>query len=278
MARKGVKPNQSLPTICEQLQELQRQRVCNLKSRIMIENRLVATVATASGYHAGMEEKDRLKRFAEARKIIESVKAGGENETDAASGLILSTLPAIDGFDGMVAAYEKEMEKLAKQLSVYEWLCKPEQRGFGTLSLAKIIGECGDLANYPNPGKLWRRLGCAPYTSKGKTLMPSTWRSQKPSLTAAEWEDCGYNPRRRSLAYLIGEGIVKQNGEGPYRKRYDASKAKAAALHDDWKPLRCHRHAMLLATKLLLKLLWCEWNGYDPHAGEWGEFAHGLYE
>jgi hypothetical protein len=262
MAKNRVKPTCAVPTICQQLQELQRQRVCNLKSRIMIENRLVATVATASGYHAGMEEADRMKRFADARKVIESVKAGLESETVAVCGLILSTLPAIDGFDGMVTAYEKEMEKLAKQLPVFEWQQEPEQRGFGLLSLAKIIGETGDLALYAAPGKLWKRMGCAPFESKGKMLMPATWRRMKPGLSAEEWEVCGYNPRRRSIAYLIGEGIVKQNGPGPYRQRYDYTKARAAEVHgEEWKPMRCHLHGMLLATKLLLKNLWCEWNG-----------------
>lgn len=296
MAKAGMKPSMFLPTLCSQLQELQRQRVCNLKSRIMIENRLVSTIATAGGYYAGMDDKKRKKRFDEARKIIEKVGAESSREADMGAGLILSTLPAIRGFDAQVKAYEKEMERLAKQLPIYDWLREPEQRGFGLLSLAKLIGEAGDLNNYANPGKLWRRMGCAPFESQGKMQMPSTWRTSKPTLTAAEWEECGYSPRRRSIAYLVGEGLVKQNfltngtgdlasetemetagvgdngnGDnsretetrvaGPYRRRYDVKKAEATNLHDDWKPLRCHRHGMLLATKLLLKNLWIEWTG-----------------
>ena len=85
----------------------------------------------------------------------------------------------------------------------------------------------------------------------------------------------GYSPRRRSIAYLIGEGLVKQNfvsggqgdgrlesesgSAGPYRSRYDQKKAEFAEKHPDYKPLRCHLHGMLLATKLLLKNLWIEW-------------------
>jgi len=259
-------PTRPIPELCADIRELQRQRVVNLKSRIMIENRLVATVASADGYRAGLDEEDRLKRFAAARKVIEGVRGDERGETEkaiASHPLIRATLPAIAGFDAMVDGYEKAMVKLVKQLPVAAWTAKPEQRGFGLLMLAQIVGECGDLAEYANPGKLWKRMGCAPIEAHGQTLMPSTWRWTKPGLSAEEWEEAGYNPRRRSIAYLIGEGIVKQNGDGPYRRRYDFVKTKAAAEHDDWKPLRCHRHAMLLATKMLLRELWIEWTGQD---------------
>jgi hypothetical protein len=247
----------------------------------MIANRLTAAVATAAGYHGGMEEKERERRFKEAGEVIAGVKSGSRPEIGSQSGLILATLPAIDGFDAMVKGFEKAMEKLAKQLPVATWLALPAQRGFGLLSLAKVVGECGDLSNYAAPGKLWKRMGCAPFESQGRNLMPSTWRNTKPGLSADEWTEIGYSPRRRSIAYLIGEGLVKQNfvsggtGEmepetdglcaGPYRSRYDQTKAKLAAAHPDYKPLRCHLHGMLLATKLLLKNLWIEWtNGGDP--------------
>lgn len=61
-----------------------------------------------------------------------------------------------------------------------------------------------------------------------------------------------------ALMYVIGEGIVKQNGEGPYRKRYDEAKVTFAAGHPDYSKGRCHSHAMLLASKLLLKNLWIQ--------------------
>lgn len=285
MAKKTVKPIADVPSTCDAIRELQRQRVCNLKSRIMIENRLTATVATSTGYHAGMEEKERTARFNEAAKVIARVRDDREHETDEhVAPLILATSGAIDGFDVQVKAYEKEMEKLAKQLPVAVWLAEPEQRGFGMLSLAKIVGECGDLNNYAAPGKLWRRMGCAPFESKGKMRMPSTWRGSKPSLTAAEWEECGYSPRRRSVAYLIGDGLVKQNAGGPYRARYDDVKLGCQTKHPEWDWKKCdvckgagcekcydtgrkcghaHNHAMLLATKLLLKCLWIEWTGGD---------------
>jgi hypothetical protein len=157
-----------------------------------------------------------------------------------------------------------------------------------------VIGETGDLSNYANPAKVWRRLGCAPFTKDQETLMGATWRGRSngkrgTKLHASDWEEFGYSPRRRSISYLIGEGIVKANGLGPYRKRYDTVKKDYPKKHPDrvkcpdckgsgeGKRAKCskckgagklmkraHLHAMLLATKSLLKELWVVWNNYPP--------------
>jgi hypothetical protein len=160
------------------------------------------------------------------------------------------------------------------------------------LFLAIVVGECGDLANYANPAKLWRRMGCSPWVFNGKTLMGATWKSGKEGkLPASEWELFGYSPRRRSISYLIGEGILRQNGSqearkayeiggvsyparlarlcGPYRARYDYAKNACAENHPDYKPLRCHLHGMLLGTKLLIKNLWIEWNTHPQDMELW---------
>lgn len=264
--------------VAAELQALQRQRAIVLKSRNMQANRLQAVIAGALGYHSGMAEKDRLKKFAEAASLIKAV-AAGELELPY-KAIILAHLHGIGEFNGMKAALEKEMVKESKRLPVAAWVQKPEQRGFGMLFLSIVIGETGDLANYANPAKVWARMGCAPHTHNGRTQMGATWRSGAGGkLPAEEWESFGYSPRRRSIAYLIGEGIVKQNtvkqpgdGEnavdadsdgaapGPYRQRYDEAKVRAKESHPDWTPKHCHLHAMLLATKLLLKNLWIEWN------------------
>jgi len=260
----------------EELQRLQRRRAIALKSRNMIANRLQAIVAGTLGYHSGMKENDRTRVLKEASDLIKKI-AAYEVESDLA-GIVIPHMSGIDALEANKAALEKEMVKLAKQLPAAEWVARPEQRGFGLLFLAIVIGETGDLHNYANPAKVWKRLGCAPHTFGGKTLMGATWKSKREGkLPAEEWEAFGYSPRRRSIAFLIGEGIVKQNvlkggngaGEdtagtdspcaGPYRARYDEAKVAAAAKHPDWKPLRCHLHAMLLATKRLLLNLWIEW-------------------
>jgi hypothetical protein len=55
---------------------------------------------------------------------------------------------------------------------------------------------------------------------------------------------------------------------GPYCERYREAKAACALAHPDYSAMRCHRHGMLLATKLLLKNLWKIWNPALDR-GEW---------
>lgn len=331
--------------ISTELQALQKMRAWHIKSRNMMMNRLQATVAGMSGYNSGLKDAERKKLFAEAAKQIKKVGKGEAEQNP----LILTGLMATDAFEKEKKSTEKEMLKLVKKLPVAKWVEQPEQRGFGLLFLAIVVGEAGDLSNYSNTGKLWRRFGCAPYKKNGEELMGATWRGRSKGnrgerLHAADWEEFGYSPRRRSIAFLIGDGIVRQNwivangdsvdetdgliaiplqsdcfdesgdssfetenvgadssrdpgtaGEscdetdsrfaGPYRARYDKAKARAAELHPEWVRcekcngsglikdkkctnckgsgelwMHCHRHGMLLATKLLLKKLWQEWN------------------
>jgi hypothetical protein len=326
-AKVDVRPMAPVPALAADLQTLQRQRAATLKSRNMQANRLTAVVAGTLGYTAGLPEKERRKKFAEADAVIKSVRSG-EREHEWA-GFINESRAGIEALERHKAALERSMRRLARQLPVAAWVEAPEQSGFGLLFLAIVVGETGDLSNYANPAKVWRRLGCAPFSYGGQTHMGATWRAGKEGKLPAEaWSEYGYSPRRRSIAYLIGEGIVKQNfvckgtgeasqamttnevlpsspdhnqnfvagvtgesqvgtgaavagrratesangngtgetaGEtdsysaGPYRSRYDQAKVRAKEAHPDWPALRCHRHAMLLATKLLLKRLWCAW-------------------
>lgn len=52
----------------------------------------------------------------------------------------------------------------------------------------------------------------------------------------------------------------------PYRAKYDSEKERFAQNHPDAPPIQCHRHGMLMATKMLVKHLWCAWNNRPVHA------------
>lgn len=258
-------PMDELAIACQELQALQRQRAVVLKSRNMQANRIQAVVAGTLGYHSGMKETDRKKKFKEAIDLIKDVLAGERNH--AMEGIIRVTYLGIDAFNDMKARLEKSMETFAAALPVASWVKAKEQRGFGFPMLGVVIGETGDLRNYPNPAKVWRRLGCAPWSFNGKTLMGSSWKMKcHPSLPAAEWEAFGYSPRRRSIAFNVGDPLIKLN-KGPYRKRYEETKALLKQQHPDYSDMRCHKHGMLLATKLLLKNLWIEWNNHPAMRG-----------
>ncbi len=207
-------PRCSVSDLCLQIQERYRQYACNLRSRIMLENRTRATVAVAAGYHAGMEEAERGRRFKEADATIKRILAG-ENELVsewAVAGLVRASHLSIQQFGALVKAYAKNMEKLAKQLPVAEWVSQPEQHGFGFQVLAKIIGEAGSLSNYPNPAKLWRRMGCAPFASGDRVHQGSQWKKMNGrGLSSGEWEEYGYSPHRRSIVFQATEPLLKLN-------------------------------------------------------------------
>jgi hypothetical protein len=258
-------------TVCKELQENQKLRNWYTKTRIMNENRLRAAVTAHTGYHDvradKITEKRRKEMFEEADEIIEKVVAG---EMDfPIKEMILITNTCIKAFSVKEKDYKKQMLALVKRLSVADWVEEKEQKGFGLDSLAKVVGECGDLANYSCPGKVCKRMGLVPFTSNGVTHMGSSWKNRyyrDHELESAEWEEFGYSPRRRSVSFIIGENLIKQNGDGPYRTHYNSVKQAAIIKHPDWlneKGLpgtHIHRHSMLLATKLLFKNMWMEWN------------------
>ncbi len=246
--------------LCVELQRLQKRRAWFLKSKIMINNRLGATVAGTIGYHTNMTKEEKKKVIAEAHKLIKGVAKG--TMTTTIDDIVIPTSSTIDCFKKEMKVLEKIMVAEVAKLHVIDWVNEPEQRGFGPLFLAIIIGETGDLFNYENPGKVWRRLGCAPYTKDGVTMMGASWRGKKedPKMHKSDWQEFGYSPRRRSIAYLLGASLLKMN-HSIYRERYDNGRKVFQGKHPEYvKPGRSHNHGMLVASKLLLKNLWLEWH------------------
>jgi len=108
---------------------------------------------------------------------------------------------------------EKSLKKLAETLRVWRIFGK-QIHGFGSLSLAAIIGEAGDLSIYSNPAKLWKRMGLALIGNE----------RQRKCVDKEKAEQHGYSPRRRSVMFVIGDNIVK--GKSAYRTVYDERKLR----------------------------------------------------
>lgn len=258
-----------------ELQKCQKLRARYLQFRIANANSLQAYVVSTGGYAANQTEEERKQRFAAAARLIKLIDTGNAPADTEPSviAFVQTTQIAIDGFELAKTLQEKQIKKLAEQLPVAPWVREPEQKGFGILMLGIVIGETGDLFNYANPGKVWKRLGCAPFEKDGMMLMPATWRGRsklgrdQTKLDAIDWTELGYSPRRRSIAFNISSSLVQGNGDGPYKTRYDMKKASFAERYPDYKPLRCHYHGHLLCAKLLLKNLWLEW--VQPEPDEW---------
>lgn len=245
---------------CRQIQALQKEKVFLLGVRLILDSKLGSYVARLLGDSQELAEADRIVLRRQAEQLIVSIEKGkAVNHEEIArriSLLVTTNRVNRNGFNILLRETEKKMCSLAETLGPAEWV--KGIRGVGILSLATIVGEAGDLSNYPNPGKLWRRLGLAPYNGK----MGSTWRKGfEGKLTAEQWTDFGYSPRRRSASWMIGKAIMMQN-KGTYRARFEEAKSKSKAneQHSDWSDGRHNNHAMLLATKRFVLDLWKKWN------------------
>jgi hypothetical protein len=149
---------------------------------------------------------------------------------------------------------EKAMEKDAKQLPIWPWV--ESIPGVGALSLAQIIGEAGDLSNYANPAKLWKRFGLAVINGERQ-------RKFKDVEKALEH---GYSPERRSILWVIGDCIIKK--QGPYRDLYLQRKEVEQTKVPDGSKGLWHNRAKRYMEKRFLRDLWIAW-------GKTGEVRRG---
>lgn len=260
------------------LTELQATRRACIKAQIRLTNAAGAFVRRWLGWSADLPEKDAAAIKKRATAAVAAIEAGKTPDlpSDVAGIVVPFVEAAIDGrqpFDTMRAEAEKRMEALAKSLPVWPWV--QGVKGFGAKGLAVIIGETGDLSNYANPGKVWKRLGLAPYDG----CAGSTWgrESQRPrSLAKDEWIALGYRPTRRAEVFAMVDDMllrhqwraekdgIPAHPIGPYGKVYGARRAHTAVTHPDWTPGHAKADATRYMAKRLIRDLWCVWNGREP--------------
>lgn len=281
--------------VCRQLQESKRRRDMVLKSKLSLTNQLASNTASVLGYRTGMDKAEREVYWKACKALVEkivdehlialkkrklrkkkkAVESNGlkidEDKMLFIRALVLPCSEAIHSFDCQDKSFQKQMIGYARQLPVFEWFV--QFRGLEAISLANIIGETGNLSNYPTVGKLWKRMGCFPFKKGDEVHAPSSWRKGQcdQKMTSEDWVDLGYCPRRRSVMYLIAGNFTRQcsgkNAEHaighPFMERYDEAHRVASAKHPDWKPIHLRNHALLLTGKRVLRELWIQWN-YGP--------------
>jgi hypothetical protein len=115
-----------------------------------------------------------------------------------------------------------------------------------------IVAEAGDLNNYANPAKIWKRMGLAVFDGKRQGGLPKT-------ASAEEWIAHGYTRKRRSLMWNIGDALIKGNRDGEYRTLYLQRKDYEVARDPEMKPIQAHRRAQRVMEKALLRDLWVAW-------------------
>ena len=290
-AKPLVTPCPSLPDLApliEDLITLQKDRIFWLRCRNRHNNATVAYVRRRLNWDPGAPESERKKINARALAIVSKVEKGLRlPDEDREIGvkcadIILTAAKAREPIDIALKGVSKKedpngvgklgieqlMEMRAKQLPVWEWV--KEVRGLGALGLAVIVGEAGNLSNYANPGKVWKRLGLAPY--KGKSA--KTWRSEG-GLTADEWMTFGYSPGRRSEMWNRAVPLIKtqvrqvkdddgkDTGErqalGIYGQVYLDRKKYEIDRDPNISKLWAHARAQHYMEKRLIKHLWQAW-------------------
>jgi hypothetical protein len=257
------------PATIQKLRELQAMRLAAIKAQIRSTNAVKALVRRMLGWNATAEEEDREKVNKLATAIVAAVVKGKEppegtaHVADTLREYIVSNAEAQKPHDDLREGIEKQMEKIAKTLPVAPFV--EATRGFGYKMLAVIVGEAGDLANYSNPGKLWKRFGMAPHQGKAA----SSWRREG-GMDAEGWTEIGYSPSRRSQMFVVGDCLIKASGE--YKAVYDARKAYELERQPDMKPIAAHRRAQRYMEKRLLRELWKAWRvACGGTVQEWGQ-------
>jgi hypothetical protein len=206
--------------------------------------RLVGCVRPAE---KGKQTKAEKAKLAEANALFKQVEAGDGDHEHLATALAylqpFLAMRAIAKKERLIP--EKAMAKLAAGLPTFGWM--ESINGFGAFGMAQIIGECGDLSNYANPAKVWKRMGLAVFDGKAQRRT-----TDKDAAMAM-----GYSPERRSIMWNIGDSLLKQQNE--FRALYLERKAYERQKAPDLTKMRWHRRAQRYVEKRLLRDLWRAW-------------------
>jgi hypothetical protein len=257
-----------LDVLVDTLRDHHRQRRFAMKIQQKVDRALESYVRiNFTPWSPEQEAKDRETQNKRVKALIKSAREG---EAEAALISIVSmTDEGRKPSDSLRSENEKAMEKLALKLPVYPWI--EGVRGAGALGLATIIAETGNLSNYPNPAKVWKRLGFAPYDGlAGSSWKRATWRPR--ALTKEEWIENPFNGERYALMHQIAvwlvnsqwvgkakteDGLGKPNG--PYGEVYAKRRARTAETHPDWTDMHARMDALRITMKVFLLDLWKEW-------------------
>lgn len=184
----------------------------------------------------------------EAGELYDAVVAG--DATQALAAIAAAAIgPLLAGQEPIKAARkscEKTLIALAAALPLPVVQMVETTRGFGYLSLAGIVGEAGDIGSYASHEKLWKRMGLAVMGDGGR---------QRRVKDADEALAHGYSPRRRSVAWVIGEALIRAGG--PHKAIYDARKLIEAGRVAT--KGHAHNRAKRYMEKRLLRDLWRAW-------------------
>jgi hypothetical protein len=236
-------------------------RLAAERAIIRINNQLAALIRRAMGWRLDLPEKDRNRINRDAAKFIK-IAADGEDMPEVWATLSDSLMSyceysqmATKPFATLEHKLRSELERMAKQLPVYTWI--ESICGAGALGLALIVGEAGDLSNYSNPAKLWKRMGLAPKSGyameckNGETAYAVPRRRRSISWRVADSLFRKKNPY--SELYRERRGIECEKNPAFVRKVDEETGKVSVSKH-------CDNRARRYAEKRFIRDLWRAWN------------------
>lgn len=132
---------------------------------------------------------------------VDLVKAGNEQ--------------ACAPFVAMEKEKVKAIEKMVKALPIWTEWAEPII-GLGAKGLGILIGEAGDIGSYRTEAALWKRMGVG--------VIDGVAQGKLGARAGADlWIAHGYNKKRRSALFTIGDAMIKK-ADSPYRAIYLARK------------------------------------------------------
>lgn len=174
-----------------------------------------AYVRTALGFSTMLPEADRERIAADAATVVEAITKGSDvpgalhDVADLVRPFVLLTKEGTAPYQRSKAAVEKDLADLVRSLPVWDAWAKGV-KGLSEIGVATYVGEAGDLITYPNPGKLWARLGLAPKGYYARTDADKKTYYAIPKL-------------RRSRSWSITDILLRQ--PGPYQDLYRERRA-----------------------------------------------------
>lgn len=222
-----------------------------VRQKISLENRMKGMVAAELGYDPSNGNDTKL--FDAAAKIVSGLIAKEPRGDLHLQLMMKGFIDAHHCIKSSLKDIEKTMEKLVKELPIFEW--SKDVPGIGPATLAKIVAEVGGVNNnsfgdYETVSRVWKRMGLA--------VMPDGTRQRRIKGDAAI--EHGYDAQRRSEMYLACTYIImkgKANNHPLYAYYIDTKARVRERCTSDW---HADMYAKRLMAKKLLKWMWKEWN------------------
>lgn len=214
-------PTPAITAAIDTIVTLHRERQATIKAKTKIILQAKALLRSRICTEADFEDDDtkadltvfgtqRRKLTKAAVKRVDEAMKVAQKEPASEHGLMIAPyLGGIELFEARQKLLERQMVKVAKQLPAFEFA--KSVKGFGDVSFATIVGECGDIGTYKSIAAVWKRLGLA-VINGNRQGAPGAGASSE------DWERHAYNKQRRSVAWNARQNVI--DGMGKWRPEF----------------------------------------------------------